>query len=66
MRTIAQIKELLLELEHCIADDLEDQDLDFKQWETKNRDKAVRTIVQMAMCMASGEVRRLSLRCLIE
>lgn len=54
MRTIAQIKELLLELEHCIADDLEDQDLDFKQWDTKSRDKAVRTIVQMAVCMANG------------
>lgn len=49
MRTIAQIKELLLELEHCIADDLEDQDLDFKQWDTQSRDKAVRTIVQMAV-----------------
>ena len=54
MRTIAQIKELLLELEHCIADDLEDQDLDFKQWDTQSRDKAVKTIVQMAVCMANG------------
>ena len=54
MRTVAQIKELLLELEHCIADDLEDQDLDFKQWDTQSRDKAVRTIVHMAVCMANG------------
>ena len=54
MRTVAQIKELLLELEHCIADELEDQDLDFKQWDTQSRDKAVRTIVQMAVCMANG------------
>ena len=35
---------MLLELDHCIADELEDQDLDFKQWDMKSRDKAVRTI----------------------
>ncbi len=54
MRTVSQIKDLLLELEHCIADELEDQDLDFKQWDMQSRDKAVRTIVQMAVCMANG------------
>src|SRR5690554_7206478 len=54
MRTAANIESLLPELEHCIADDLEDQDLDFKQWDTQSRDKAVRTIVQMAVCMANG------------
>lgn len=54
MRTVGQIKDLLLELDHCIADELEDQDLDFKQWDMKSRDKAVRTIVQMAVCMANG------------
>lgn len=54
MRSVAQIKDLLLELDDCIADDLEDQDLDFKQWDTQSRDKAVRTIVQMAVCMANG------------
>ena len=54
MRTAANIESLLPELEHCIADDLEDQDLDFKQWDTQSRDKAVRTVVQMAVCMANG------------
>lgn len=54
MRTLANIEELLPELDHCIADDLEDQDLDFKQWDTKSRDKAVRIVVQMAVCMANG------------
>lgn len=54
MRTAKDIIELLLELEHGIADDLEDQDLDFKQWDAQSRDKAVKTLVQMAVCMANG------------
>lgn len=54
MRTLQEICTLLDELDHCIADDLEDQDLDFKQWDSKSIDKAVRTVVQMAICMANG------------
>ena len=54
MRSVAQIEALLPELELCVADDLEDQDLDFKQWDTQSRDKAVKTLVQMAVCMANG------------
>lgn len=54
MRTAKDIIELLPELEHSIADDLEDQDLDFKQWDSKSRDKSVKTVVQMAVCMANG------------
>ena len=54
MRTAANIETLLAELDHCVADDLEDQDLDFKQWELKSRDDAVKTVVQMAVCMANG------------
>ncbi|MGE4578979.1 MAG: ATP-binding protein [Desulfuromonadales bacterium] len=54
MRTAKDIIELLPELEHGIADDLEDQDLDFKQWDGHSRDKAVRIVVQMAVCMANG------------
>jgi len=54
MRTQQEISTLLDELDHCIADDLEDQDLDFKQWDGKSMDKAVRTVVQMAICMANG------------
>lgn len=54
MRTVAQIEALLPELEHHIADELEDQDLDFKQWDAQSRDKAVKTTVQMAVCMANG------------
>ncbi|UYG08063.1 RNA-binding domain-containing protein [Halomonas sp. M4R1S46] len=54
MRSRRDIEALLEELEHCIADDLEDQDLDFKQWDTKSRDKAVKKVVEMAICMANG------------
>jgi ribonuclease R len=54
MRTLTNIEELLPELDHCIADELEDQDLDFKQWDTKSRDKAVKIVIQMAVCMANG------------
>lgn len=54
MRTAKDIIELLPELEHGVADDLEDQDLDFKKWETQSRDKAVRMVVRMAVCMANG------------
>lgn len=54
MRTAANIETLLAELDHCVADDLEDQDLDFKLWEMQSRDKAVKTVVHMAVCMANG------------
>src|SRR5690625_4767170 len=54
MRTAAQINELLSLLETTIADELEDQDLDFKQWDASSRDKSVKTAVQMAVCMANG------------
>lgn len=55
MRSSREVESLLDELEHGIADDLEDQDLDFKQWDTKSRDKAVQKVVQMAVCMANGD-----------
>ena len=54
MRTASNIETLLEELDHCIADDLEDQDLDFKKWDSKSRNSAVRVVVEMAVCMANG------------
>jgi len=54
MRTIQQIEELLAGLDHCIADELEDQDLDFKQWDGKSMDKSVQELIRMAVCMANG------------
>ena len=54
MRSTQDILELLPEFEIRIADELEDQDLDFKQWDLKSRDKSVQMVVRMAVCMANG------------
>lgn len=54
MRTVRDIEALLDELSLHVADELEDQDLDFKQWDTVSMDKSVRLLMQMAICMANG------------
>jgi len=54
MRNIAEITRLLNDLDTTIADNLEDQDLDFKEWDTKSLPKALRTVIEMAICMANG------------
>lgn len=53
MRTLREIETLLERLDECVADDLEDQDLDFKEW--GGGDKAsFRKAVDWAICMANG------------
>lgn len=54
MRTAAEITQLLDELDNSIADDLEDQDLDFKQWPDNSRNDAIELVVKMAVCMVNG------------
>ena len=54
MRSTTEIRELLDELESHPADDLEAQDLDFKQWDDSSLEKAIRTVVDWAVCMANG------------
>jgi ATP-dependent DNA helicase RecG len=54
VKSLKDISELLDELELQIADELEDQDLDFKQWDGKSMDKAVQLLIRMAVCMANG------------
>jgi len=54
MRTPDDILSLLDELDRSPADSLEDQDLDFKQWNTRSMDDAVNLVVEMAVCMANG------------
>lgn len=54
MRTTEQILEILPQLDHVIADELEEQDLDFKEWITRSMDDSVRMVVEMAVCMANG------------
>ena len=50
----SEIRSLLNELDLQPADRLEGQDLDFKEWNTQSMDKAVRSVVEMAVCMANG------------
>lgn len=54
MRTVKEIKLLLDELEIQPARDLEDQDLDFKEWKHKSIGAAVEAVIDMAICMANG------------
>ncbi len=49
-----QIGKFLQKLEECQADDLEDQWLDFKQWNERSMSDSVDTVVEMAVCMANG------------
>jgi len=54
MRDSQEIHALLDELEHQPADALEDQDLDFKEWNSRSMADAARLVVEMAVCMANG------------
>jgi len=44
MRSSQQIEELLPELDQLVADDLEDQDLDFKRWDVSSMEKSVQML----------------------
>ncbi len=54
MRSVIEIRQLLDELNTCSADELEDQDLDFKEWNSRSMADAVALVVEMAVCMANG------------
>lgn len=54
MRSVSEIRSLLEELEQQLANTLEDQDLDFKEWNTRSMADAVALVVEMAICMANG------------
>ena len=54
MRSLKEIKELLDDLDHTPAAELEDQDLDFKEWNNRSMKDAVDLLVEMAICMANG------------
>jgi len=54
MRSKAEIEELLDELDLRNADSLEDQDLDFKQWDLRSTDASVKMVISMAICMMNG------------
>ena len=54
MRSSTEILALLDELQDSIADELEDRDLDFKEWPARSMDDGARLTVEMAVCMANG------------
>jgi ATP-dependent DNA helicase RecG len=54
MRSVSDIRQVLNELDTQPATDLEDQDLDFKDWSRRSTAKAVALVVEMAICMANG------------
>ena len=54
MRSSDQILDLLALLDQSVADDLEDQDLDFKEWNSRSMDDSVKLVIEMAVCMANG------------
>lgn len=53
-RNLRDIEALLPELDATAADALEAQDLDFKEWILRSREKAMDQVVEMAVCMANG------------
>lgn len=54
MRSAPDILELLQELDSHVADDLEDTDLDFKEWNNRSMRDSVDLVIRMAICMANG------------
>src|SRR5438093_1054885 len=54
MRSLEDIRQLLAELTHQQAENLEDQDLDFKEWSRSSLYDAIALVVEMAVCMANG------------
>jgi ATP-dependent DNA helicase RecG len=54
MKTVPEICKTLDRLNERCADEYEDQDLDFKEWNLKSRNDAVDLLIEMAVCMANG------------
>ena len=53
-RDRSDVEGLLDRLDELPAHDFESQDLDFKEWDTRNLNQSVRTVVASAVCMANG------------
>ena len=53
-RSKSEIERMLNELDHRTADELEDQNLDFKEWDRASRKTGVKKMVSAAVCMANG------------
>ena len=49
-----EIADLLERLDHCFAHDLESQNLDFEEWDTRSLNQSLRTVMTSSVCMAHG------------
>ncbi len=54
MKSKSEIMALIQQLDHLIADDLEGQDLDFKQWNDQSPEENIKKMIKYAVCMANG------------
>lgn len=54
MPTTQEVLGLLDELDRVCADELERQDIDFKEWDRKGRIQAVNLILETVICLANG------------
>ena len=54
LKSIHEIMQLIGRLDKNIADDFEDQDLDFKQWSTRSVEDNIQKMIDYAVCMANG------------
>lgn len=54
MKSTSEILALIQQLEDHIADDLEGQDLDFKQWNDQSPEENIKKMIKYAVCMANG------------
>lgn len=54
LSSIEDIVELLQQLNEKQADELEDQHLDFKEWNFKSLKDSVDEVIEMAACMSNG------------
>lgn len=54
MKSKEDILKLLDQLENHIAEDLEGQDIDFKEWNERSINDSLAMAVKMAVCMANG------------
>lgn len=54
MKSKVEITSMLDQLDAVIADDLEAQDLDFKEWSERSFNDNLSLMVKMAVCMANG------------
>ena len=58
MRTPDQILELLILLDRSVADELEDQDLDFKEWNTRSMDDSATRHTELETSLAAELCQR--------